>query len=217
VISISRSVEKHVVEKLKLPPQRSYLLYNAISRKENNSMKNNSRKKELLYVGRLEKQKSVETLLRSLTKIENRNVNLTIVGDGSLKNKLQNEAVRLGVHNMVTFTGAQKNVQSFYNTADVFVLPSIWEGFGIVILEAFRSGIPVIASNLEGPSELIEHNANGLLFEPKNSDQLASLIKKLIDNDEERKRLGENGYQTFLKNYDINTYVQKLYEIYLDD
>lgn len=220
VISISKAVENHVINKLKVPKERSYILKNAISPKvieKKNELKDTIR---LLFVGRLEKQKSVETLLKAIAILNNKQLKkefeLTIVGDGSLKKELEVLSRILKIDHLVTFKGEQKNVDAYYSTSDIFILPSIFEGFGIVIIEAFRAKLAVIASNIEGPAELIENDKNGLLFPVKNENALANKIELLIINKAKRKELIDNGYKTFTKDYHIDTYVEKLNNLYID-
>lgn len=219
VISISKSVENHVLRTLKLPKERSFLLYNAISSSKSITQKPETGIITILFVGRLEKQKSIETLLKSINHLKNNNlkrkVEFIIVGDGKQKSRLENMVKQLQIEKLVKFKGQQQKVSQFYNAADIFILPSIWEGFGIVILEAFRAKLAVIASNIEGPAELISDNENGLLFEPKNHIELGKKISLLIEDKTLRKRIAQKGYDTFTEKYHIDTYVDKLNELYV--
>jgi glycosyltransferase involved in cell wall biosynthesis len=218
MISISESVENHVIKRLKIPKNRSFLLLNAIPPKKRVKLKKNTSKVNLLFVGRLEKQKSLSTLLKAIafldTKSLKKEFHLRIVGDGSLKNDLKALSQKLKIKKLVSFEGETKNVETYYETSHIFILPSITEGFGIVILEAFRAGIPVIATNIEGPSELIEDNKNGLLFEPTNHVQLSKKIEELINDEAKRNALAKKGYSTFTEKYHIDTYISKLNTLY---
>lgn len=220
IISISKSVETHVLKKLKIPNERSHLLYNAISNKELKPDKKPNVKCKLLFVGRLEKQKSVNTLLSAINILKLRKINkefeLKIVGDGSLRSDLEKQIIDLQVDDVVKFEGEQKDVDSYYTESDIFILPSIWEGFGIVILEAFRAKIAVIASNIEGPSELIENDKSGLLFKPKDSVELANKIEKLLLDSEKRERIAQNGFLQFSRKYHLDVYVEKLNNLYIN-
>ncbi|CAL2105742.1 Glycosyltransferase, family GT4 [Tenacibaculum sp. 190524A02b] len=217
VISISKAVEEHVISTLKVAQNNSFLLYNAIPVKREQIERENLTidRVKLLFIGRLEKQKSLDTLLDAIAYLNNDKILLTIVGDGALRCFLEKKVDDLKLTDNVTFEGKQKNTSKFYENADIFILPSIWEGFGIVILEAFRAKVPVIASNIEGPSELIKNNVNGVLFEPKNHIQLAEKIKHLIDNKSLRQKIAENGYKSFSDEFEISNYVKKLNELYV--
>jgi glycosyltransferase involved in cell wall biosynthesis len=222
VICISKCVYGHVVSKLKQKKEHSFLLNNAIPPIKLQGIKrSNPNTINLLFVGRLEKQKSISTLLQALHLLQNQSLNkklkLTIVGDGSYKKRLKELTIGLKIQNVVKFVGSHQETQMFYTASDIFILPSIWEGFGIVILEAFRAKLPVIASDIEGPAELIQHNHNGVLFEKQNHHQLAARISDLIDNEKKRIALGENGHETFKEKYHIRSYVSRLRKLYISD
>lgn len=215
-IAISKSVENLIENSFKVSKTKIHLLYNAIPNLRFNFKKENSNILNILFVGRLAKAKSLDTLIKSLILLKEERFKLTIVGEGSLKKELEKLTKELKITNRVTFVGKQEDVNQYYKEADVFILPSIWEGFGIVILEAFRSKTAVIASNIEGPAELINHNKNGLLFQPKNERDLASKIKILLEQPELRKRIAKEGHKSFSKKYHINTYVDNLQKLYND-
>jgi glycosyltransferase involved in cell wall biosynthesis len=219
VISISKCVKSHVVSNLKQKKEHSFLLYNAIPPVKLQKIKRIDLKKiRLLFVGRLEKQKSIHTLLEALCvlkmKDDTSNFYLTIVGEGSLRKSLEQRTKELQIEELVEFVGSQKDPAPYFSSSDIFALPSIWEGFGIVILEAFRAKLPVVASNIEGPSELIQDNVNGLLFEKGNAVELSKKIGSLILDKNKRYFLGENGYKSFTEKYHIKNYVEELNRLY---
>ena len=217
MISISKSVENHVLSKLKIRKNRSHLLYNAIPLIEA-STKTDSEVVRLLFVGRLEKQKSVLTLLKAIRKVKDsgvqREFKLLVVGDGKQRQDLLKQTESLRIKELVIFTGKKEDTLPYFENSDIFILPSIWEGFGIVILEAFRSKLAVIASNIEGPAELIIDQKNGLLFPPENDDELKNAIVTLIHDEEKRLSLADNGYKAFTRMYQIDRYVEELEKIY---
>ena len=222
VISISKSVENVVFRKIHVKQNKSFLLYNALppAKTHPQQIMTQQNKIRLLFVGRLEKAKSLETLLLAINHIQKQrqtiDFKLTIVGEGSLRKNLEDLSKELKIQHVVDFVGAHQKTQVFYASADIFILPSIWEGFGIVILEAFRAKLPVIASNIEGPSELIRDNFNGLLFEKGNAIELASKITELVNDKNRREILAENGYKSFTEKYHIKNYVKKLNILYQD-
>ncbi|SNR17701.1 glycosyltransferase family 4 protein [Tenacibaculum jejuense] len=216
VISISKSVKNHVISTLKQSKSRSFLLYNAIPSYKKELVKEENTTIQLLFVGRLVKQKSVSTLLKAIAILKKTDLKLTIVGDGNLRTYLEALAEKLNIKDKVYFVGQQKNIDSYFYNADVFILPSIWEGFGIVILEAFRAKLAIISSNIEGPAELIQHQKNGLLFTPKNDKELSEKLKELIDNPELRNKIAIKGYNTFTEKYHIDNYVKQLEKLYVN-
>ncbi len=226
VIAISQSVFHHVEKKLHVSKANIKLIHNAIPNIVVEKSKDKLRE-ELnisensfcaLFVGRLEIQKSVETILFAAKELGNSipNLCIIIVGEGKLKEKLQNLASKLGVLERVFFVGSTPNPEEYFSASDIFVLPSVFEGLGIVVLEAFRASVPVIATNIEGPKELIRDGINGLLFEPKDYKQLSDQILKIYKSLEFRKHIGDNGYKSYLDKYDINSYSKQLEALYLE-
>ena len=102
------------------------------------------------------------------------------------------------------------DTSSFYKSFDVFVLPSFREGFGTVILEAAASRLPIIISNIPGPTDFVSHMINGLVFEPGNSTELASAMKRLYHDKELSSTLATSAYQ-HVKLYFDRTTVSRLF------
>lgn len=224
VISISKSVKEHVDNCLKVRSKNSILLHNAIPNLSSIYNKKEARALLkipmnvycILFIGRLAKQKSVETLISSIKILsqEWKDVKLIILGVGELKQELIDIVNESNLENVVEFRGNSPSPERYLEAADLFVLPSIFEGLGLVILEAFRSQVPVIATNIEGPKELIENGVNGLLFEPLDINGLICQIKKVRNNPGFAQELATNGKTTFLNKYVIQDYANTLNKLY---
>jgi glycosyltransferase involved in cell wall biosynthesis len=104
----------------------------------------------------------------------------------------------------IHLVGQREEVQRFYQTADVFVLPSRMEGLPNALLEAMTCGLPTIASPLPGVSEVIEHNTNGLLVPPDDPEAISDAVLLLLENPDVAKRLGNAAHQTILKHYSLD-------------
>ena len=170
----------------------------------------------LVSVGRLIEQKGHYYLLQAMhhLALKSKNVRLTIVGDGPLRNQLEDMRNSLGIENMVDFVGWQSNVYSFYESADILIHPSLWEGFGLVLLEAMRSGLPIIASNVSAVPEIVEDLITGLLVSPADSLALEEAITDLIDNSKKRTSLGKNGYERLKEKFAVEPMVRKTEHVY---
>lgn len=172
----------------------------------------------ILYAGRLVARKGVEDLLVALGRVckEKKNTKLILVGRGGLKNHLQKIALRLGISNNIIFTGQIpiNELIRHYAGADVFVLPSYYEGQGLVLLESMACGTPVVATRVGGIPEVVTDGENGLLVEPRKPEQLADAILKIINDTELRIKLGKNGRETTVKNYDWKVIAEKMEKIY---
>lgn len=159
-------------------------------------------KKVVLFVGRLAEKKGVTYLIDAMRKID---AILVIVGDGSLKKALEHQASDMG--KKVVFLGAKTHdeLKSIYASADVFVAPSITakdgdqEGIPTAIMEAMASGLPIVASNSGGISQLIQDGENGLLCEEKDVDSLGKSINRILYEEQLRKNLLDNAERMLWK------------------
>lgn len=156
-------------------------------------------------VSRLSLEKGIHFLIEGfkllLDKIDAR---LVIIGDGPEKARLEEMVRRLGVEKKVMFTGWIEDPIKYMATMDVFVLPSIWEGFPNGILEAMACGVPVIASNLDGGiREIIKNPVNGILIEPSSASAISEAVYDLLINKEKAKTIVQEAFKT-LKQFDID-------------
>lgn len=149
--------------------------------------------KYIIAVGRFDKQKGFEILIKVFSKIikDHNEWNLIIVGDGNLRKKYINLIKNLKLENKVILPGRAGNIQDFYNKSDIFVLSSKYEGFPNVLLEAMSNGLPVISTNCKtGPSDIINHYQNGILISLENFEiELFNELKKLIIDHTLREKL----------------------------
>ena len=163
----------------------------------------------LLCVGRLVAAKGQYILLEAcaLLKKEGLQFQLTIVGDGPDRAVLEKAATSLNLDGSVTFTGAlgQDKVRDVYERADLFVLASFAEGVPVVLMEAMAKEIAVISTRITGIPELIEHEKDGLLATPGDEADLASQIRKLLANPQQRRELGTAGRKKVIALYNQHT------------
>jgi glycosyltransferase involved in cell wall biosynthesis len=151
-------------------------------------------KPTVLAAGRLTKQKDFPTLLLAFeTLLQSCEANLVILGEGELRNQLEDFCQKLNIREHVCFAGFQSNPYPFFKRADCFVLSSIYEGFGMVIVEAMALKVPVISTDCpSGPGELIENNVSGILTPMRDSETLAVKMKEVLHNEPLRKKIVEN-------------------------
>lgn len=159
----------------------------------------------LLYVGRIAGNKGIDLLIRGLAHLARTDVRLLVVGDYAFSNmsrdlhdELQTLAQQLGVAGRVTFTGRVPDVTPYFHLADVCLLPSRHEGFGVPIAEAMAVGIPAIAARAGALPWVLgepEADAAGLLFAPDDVDELARQITRVLDDPALAARLVERGRQ----------------------
>ena len=139
----------------------------------------------IVSIGRLTKQKNHITLLKAFNKIHsNIDCNLYIIGEGSERRNLEKFIKNNNIDDKVKLLGYQNNPWKFLSKSNLFVLPSIWEGFGNVIVESMLIGIPVISSDCpSGPREILNNGKSGKLFQVGDYNHLANIIKETISSD----------------------------------
>jgi glycosyltransferase involved in cell wall biosynthesis len=174
------------------------------------------------YVGRLVVDKGVQFLLEAIEILVKKGINIKCVVVGSGKNQegdneniLKSFVMGKGLEEKIIFTGFSDKIPLCMLCFDAICLPSIVvEGFGLVLAEAMLLKIPVIATNIGGPSEIIKHKETGLLVPPKNAQALAASIEYLIDNREEAKKYTEAAFQYSRENFLLDSTNKKLENIY---
>jgi len=153
----------------------------------------------LLYVGRLEQEKGVEILIRSLDP----SWRLTVVGSGSLERELRSLASDLGVS--VAWAGYQSDLQQYLSAADIAVLPSLSEGWGLAAVEAAASGLPVVMSDVGCAGELLVDGESALVVLPGDVDALRAAIQRLVSDENLRRSLGSAAAEATSKLPDATT------------
>ena len=165
-----------------------------------NSHIENASKIQLIIVGRLEKVKGHKFLFEAMPHILKKfpQTQLLILGEGSEKNILANQAIELDIEKNIVFMGFRQDPYKYISTSDIIIQPSSFEAFGLVYIESFALKIPVVAFDVPAANEIITNNETGLLAPKFDSTMLAQKIIYLLENPEERKRITENAYQKFL-------------------
>jgi len=161
--------------------------------------------KIVLFVGRLVYEKGVQVLINAVPKILSKvNAKFIIVGSGYMKEQLLNIVRSMGLEHKVLFQGFldEATLLRLQKCADVSVVPSLFEPFGIVALEAMAAKCPVVASDTGGLSEIIEHDVTGVKVYPNNTDSLAWGITKVLLDDGYRQYLRDNAYKKIVEKYD---------------
>ncbi|MGQ9618198.1 MAG: glycosyltransferase [Candidatus Aminicenantia bacterium] len=168
----------------------------------------------ILFVGNLLPYKGLKYLIEAMERI---NGNLLIIGDGFLKNELKKLVAEKRVEEKVHFLGRKdySELVSYYHACDIFVLPSLYESFGLVQLEAMACGKPVINTNISSAvPEISLHEETGLTVQPANSESLSEAIKRLIENKDEMIKYGLKARERVRKFYSIDVISKRIVRIY---
>jgi len=149
------------------------------------------------FVGRLIAQKGGSDALRAFALLDDahRAARLVIVGDGDLRSALEAEAAALGIRARTHFLGWRDDAAGLMAGFDIFLMPSLWEGFGLVLLEAMAAALPIVASNVSAIPEVVAHGETGLLVPPRDPAALAQAIDLLLSDTPLRRHLGLVGQE----------------------
>ena len=202
-VALSPEVRATIVSFYGLKEEKVPMIYNGVDLgkclpKENYSLAKPAR---LLHIGRFNAQKNHKGLLEAFAKIAEScpDCVLQLIGDGELREETQQLAVTLGIRDKVIFLGNQTNIYPFLQEADIFLLPSIFEGMPMTIIEAMGTGLPIVASNVGGVPDMLEDGNSGLLVSC-DPDAVAGAVVQLLEQKNLREKLGTNalcGSKTF--------------------
>jgi len=221
-IAVSEQIKQHWVEK-KLDSKKIDVIYNVYQPCDDDAFPDNDISSmstydgyKILFVGRLIECKGIPFLIESFRRVLKNNINarLFLVGDGVEVDRIRENISFLNIEPYVFFLGYQENPRSFMSIADLLVLPPKEEGFGRVLLEAMGAGTPVIGTNIGGIPEIIEHGTNGLLVDHGDIEALKNSIIKILKNNSLREKLIQGGYETINSKFCVETYQEKLENIY---
>jgi glycosyltransferase involved in cell wall biosynthesis len=167
-------------------------------------------------VAYLSEEKGHATLLDALALLLGQRpaARLVLVGDGPLRIQLERQARALGISERVRFLGFQEHTSHFLRGFDIFVLPSLSEGLSSGILAAMAASLPVVASDIGGIPELVQHRVTGLLVPPRNPEPLAEALTELIDSADLRHRYGQAGRSRVMKHFTLEQKVKRTLAIY---
>lgn len=218
VIAISKSVQKSITD-INKKKGFTKVVYNGVDHRKfiKKSQKQTGRKNILCVARIVPDKKGQDVLIKAISELENKeNVICSFAGGNPSGqdniSKLKLMAQDLGLKNEIEFLGNRSDVARLLSNTDLFVLPSNYEGFGIVIIEAMMAKVPVIASDIDGPKELISDGENGYLFEAGNHEDLANKIETVIQND--NTDLIENAYNTAVEKFSIANMINSLRDVY---
>lgn len=170
--------------------------------------------KILLSVGELNKNKNHEVIIRSLSKLRNNeNISYIICGIGKKKKYLTKLISKLNLDDKVFMFGFIKPIDEIFYLSDIFIHSSYREGLPVSLMQAMSYGLPVIASNIRGNKDLIDHGHNGLLFNPNDEHNLAELLNTLVSNEDLINKFSKANKEIY-KDYLVDSINANLFRIY---
>ena len=216
IINISKSESSNVMF---IPSRKMETIYNSIPERKNEEIKSvntynkNTKSINLLFVGRLDRQKGVDILIKALNMVNKDGYfKLGVVGDTVI-----NPIFEKNNDTNIKFYGWQKKqaVQNFIDACNVLIIPSRWEGFGLVALEGMRAGKAIVASNAGALPEIVDNNKTGFIFNSESIKDLCSVLEHLRNlSADEIEKLGLNGKIKFKNQFNYEDMVSKIMKVY---
>ena len=226
IINISKSEYDSAIKNKIAPEKKMCIIENGIDFdkfKDNNKYRKETREKynikdeEIVIgvVGRLSEQKDPMTMIKAFKLVNDvkSNTKLMYVGSGNLEEDVKGYAKEAGILDKIIITGWVSNVEEYIPAFDIAVLPSKWEGFGLVLIEYMACDKPIVASDIGGIPDIIKDKENGLLCKCNDYKDLSEKLLYLINNNEIAYRMIENNID-YRKKYDIKLVVKKYEELF---
>ena len=228
VIVISESLRREVINHFKVPEWKVIKIPNGIDvsrfqvsidrRVVRSKWGISESDKLIIAVGRLTTQKGFHILIKAFPLILRKypNARLMIVGDGWMRGELERLAYELGVRDKIIFTGfvSDQELVALLKSADVMVIPSLYEPFGITTLEAMAAKVPVVVSQVGGLAEIIEHEKDGVWVYPGNPESIAWGVDRVLSDPEFAKYIVHNAFEKVKKFYDWSIIAEKVLNVY---
>jgi len=195
VITVSNYMKKQLMERYQVPGEKIEVVYNAVEKDKyaGDRVSFGIDEKVVLFLGRVTLQKGPDYFLDAARKVlkKERNVKFVVVGKGDMLPAMIEKSIEMGIAEHVFFAGYAEDIVRFYKMADLYVMPSVSEPFGITALEALASGTPVIISKQSGVSEVVSHCMKVDFWD---TDELANKIIGILRYLPLRKEMGKNGF-----------------------
>jgi len=196
-----------------------YVIHNSI-KKKNSHIETVKDPMQFVYVGRLVFYKNLEVVIKAVKIVQKSepSIKFVIVGDGPHKSKLEKLVQKLELEPNIKFQGYvnEEKKNEIISTSNALVLPSLCEGFGLVILEAYSENIPVMTSDIRPMSDLVKHESTGYVLNPHDEKAWADCFLKLIKNPHEASLMGQNGKKELITLFSLDSMYQKVLKMYND-
>jgi glycosyltransferase involved in cell wall biosynthesis len=215
-VAVSRRIARQLHDEYAVPNDKIRVVYNGASiapRRSEPSPRVPGRPLQVLTVARLHAQKGLDVLLRAVARVPN--AAFSIAGDGPERRQLEHDARSLGVADRVSFLGFRRDVPDLLDACDVFVLPSLFEGLPLVLLEAMAREKPVVGTAVPGIEEVVEDGA-GLLVPPSDPEALARAITAVAEDGERARHMAAKGRARVEAHFSIERMVDGVAEVYAE-
>ncbi|NJN56913.1 MAG: glycosyltransferase [Leptolyngbyaceae cyanobacterium SL_5_9] len=227
VVGCSKAMDRHHAEFFKLPSERRALIPNGVYFRSPNRERAEAlhqglpevlRSRQIcLTVARLSEQKGHSYLLEAIAHLPSalrKSWCFVWAGDGELRETLQLQANQQGVDQDIVFLGQTPDVSEWLSLAAAFVLPSLYEGLPLALMEAMAAGLPCLATDIDGNRELLHQGENGWLCKPRDAKALAEMLEQFLPAEEERSRLGKQAQADYWQHWTFERTWQQYEALY---
>jgi len=196
-IAVSKAIARQLEDTFHWPPEKIEVVHNAIRSDRfrvaadlrfRQQLAGGVNRPIVLTVARLHAQKGLDVLLQAASHVPD--AQFVVAGDGPLRGRLRSQADELGLEDRLAFLGQREDIPRLLAASDVFVLPSLYEGTSLAVLEAMAAGRPVVSSRIGGTDELVVDGESGVLVPAGDADALAAAIRRLLADPALRARIG---------------------------
>lgn len=228
IIGVSEHTSDHVIEAENTPREKVVTIYNGIDfdrvKTSSDDFRTRIRREFeaedkflILTTGRLHPEKGYDYLFPAIAKLKKKVKKpfvWLIAGKGTFENEFRQEVSNLDCDDVIKFIGFRKDIPDLMSTADVFVLPSVAEAFGVVFAEAIYMGTPIVATKIGGIPEVVTDGVDGILIPPADSDALAKTMTDLLEHPEKLKSLAGSGKQKVIERFEFEDMTRKYETVY---
>lgn len=228
IIACSNSVKEFTIKQEKIPADKFITIHNCIDINKFSIAATKEQLREhygfskdekiVIIVGSLREQKGHKYLLEAFARVKEAipESKLLIIGSGPEEYRLRNLSKKFNITNSVVFMGIRRDIPQLLKMSDLFVLPSLREGFGIVLLEAMVSGLAIVATAVDGILEVVVEGETGILVPPSDAKALADSIVTILSDEIKRIEFGVNAKKRVKSDFTPEKYIEKLTQLYED-
>lgn len=218
IAAVGKGVKQNLMGFFGVDEKSIRIIYNAVNME---SIEEKDKNRELLElkaqgkillaaVGRLSEQKGMDVFLKTFARVEKNlpEVRGIIIGDGELREELEQLAEKLGISGKVLFLGYQEHIAVLLDQIDLLVMPSRWEGLPLTPIEVFAVQKTLVASNISGINEIVKNEENGLLVPKDDDEAFGEAVIRLLADSEMKRRLEKNGKKDYERFYHYETFLE---------
>ena len=223
IIMVSKTVEQELMAE-GVNPEKLCRISNGVNLKSYHKEKNKAQvrkalhipdRKTVIYTGRLSPEKGIDFLLRCFSRVvQTTSCQLIIIAEGPEKKHIMEHIDQLALSDVIRVIPRVDEIAPYLKAADLFVLPSQFEGLSNSLLEAMACGLPVISTSVGGSIDIIENNVNGLLVEYGDEDGLSQAISRVLDDSDLAFNLGNHARETVEETQDIDSIADQYSKVY---